>query len=109
MGGLKKVEGQVGLSREELDGVDGFFAVLLWHDYWEEKNSKALETLLAYNVEDVINLEWLMVFAYNENLKQTPFYPYNKIKTPAPVDKPFEPHMGTLRRIKQKFYSGYYV
>jgi hypothetical protein len=30
--------------------VDGFFAVLLWWDFKRNKNQKALETLLAYNI-----------------------------------------------------------
>ena len=32
-GGLKGCEKQLGLHRGNLDGVDGYFAVLLWHRY----------------------------------------------------------------------------
>ena len=64
-GGLKMCEIALGLDRGDLDGVDGSFAVLLWLDYQENKNEKALETLLAYNIEDVVKLETLMVMAYN--------------------------------------------
>nr|NJM04815.1 ribonuclease H-like domain-containing protein [Desulfobacula sp.] len=56
-GGLKSCEKALGLDRRDLDGVDGYFAVLLWRDYQRNQNEKALETLLAYNIEDVVNLE----------------------------------------------------
>jgi|GEM_PF-864300 len=48
-GGLKSCEKQLRLDREELDGVDGYFAVLLWHEYETTGDPAALETLLAYN------------------------------------------------------------
>jgi uncharacterized protein len=68
-GGLKACEKQFGLSRNELEGVDGFMAVRLWREYKRGKKS-ALDTLLAYNIEDVINLEHLMYSAYNLKLKR---------------------------------------
>jgi uncharacterized protein YprB with RNaseH-like and TPR domain len=58
-GGLKKVEKELGLERGELDGVDGYTAVLLWREYARRGNARALETLLAYNAEDVFSLEFL--------------------------------------------------
>lgn len=58
-GGLKKVEKELGLNREDLDGVDGFMAILLWREYVFNGNPNALETLLAYNAEDVFSLEFL--------------------------------------------------
>ena len=60
-GGLKGCEKMLGLDRAELAGVDGFFAVLLWNDYLERGDRRSLETLLAYNVLDAVNLERLMV------------------------------------------------
>ncbi len=68
-GGLKKIEKHFGLSRNELDGVDGYFAVLFWR-YWRNMGDRrALDTLLAYNVEDVVNLEPLAIIAYNEKIR----------------------------------------
>lgn len=58
-GGLKAVEKKLGLDRGDLDGVDGFMAVMLWREYRNTGNEKALETLLAYNAEDVLSLEFL--------------------------------------------------
>nr|MDO8114360.1 ribonuclease H-like domain-containing protein [Candidatus Sigynarchaeota archaeon] len=64
-GGLKKIEHGFGMSRGELEGVDGFEAVRLWFRYQKEGNQQALDKLLAYNLLDVVNLEPLMVKAYN--------------------------------------------
>ena len=58
-GGLKKVEKFLGLERENLDGVDGYMAILLWREYMRTGRESVLETLLAYNVEDVLSLEIL--------------------------------------------------
>jgi uncharacterized protein YprB with RNaseH-like and TPR domain len=62
-GGLKKVEQVFGLSRGELGGVDGWAAVQLWRAYELYGDPAALRTLLAYNVEDVLSLESLAVYA----------------------------------------------
>ena len=72
-GGLKGCERQMGINRGILDGIDGSFAVLLWREYERTGNEGALETLLAYNVEDTVNLERLLVEAYNRHVDQTPF------------------------------------
>lgn len=72
-GGLKKCEKQLGMDRNELDDVDGYIAVLLWQEHVRRKSTTALETLLAYNYLDVINLEPLMITAYNRKVAQTPF------------------------------------
>ena len=57
-GGLKAVERQLGINRE-LKGVDGFEAVRLWWKYVDSFDLDALNTLLQYNKEDVVNLEVL--------------------------------------------------
>jgi uncharacterized protein YprB with RNaseH-like and TPR domain len=101
-GGLKGCEKQLGFSRGELEGVDGYFAVLLWQDYVGGGNRKALDTLLAYNTEDVINLEPLMVMAYNRKLRETPFAGSYSLPPPRPVPNPFRADPGTLRRIRER-------
>lgn len=101
-GGLKGCERQLGIDRGELDGVDGYFAVLLWRDYMEG-NPAALETLLAYNALDVINLERLMVEAHNKKLEETPFALLNELPLPELPDSiPFAPDMETIERIRRK-------
>jgi len=64
-GGLKGVEKALGIDRKNLTGVDGYFAVLLWKLYEETNQESALHTLLAYNAEDTINLEKILVLGYN--------------------------------------------
>jgi uncharacterized protein len=100
-GGLKGCEKKLGLSREELEGIDGYFAVLLWKDFRGKKNEKALETLLAYNVTDTVNLETLMFTAYNMKLKETPFLPTHQLEVPEAPQNPFTPDMKTIRRIME--------
>lgn len=53
-GGLKAVEARLGISRNSV-GLTGRNAMALWLD-WKHGDVGALETLLAYNAEDVINL-----------------------------------------------------
>lgn len=56
-GGLKKIESMLGMKRsEETEGITGLDAVRLWYMY-ERGNDEALETLIRYNTEDVVNLE----------------------------------------------------
>lgn len=56
-GGLKAIEGELGIGREET-GVDGREAVRLWHAY-ERGDEDALERLVRYNRDDTRNLETL--------------------------------------------------
>lgn len=56
--GLKAVEKQLGINRR-LKDVDGYMAVQLWWDYFNNNNEQALEILLEYNEEDVVNLRVL--------------------------------------------------
>ena len=59
-GGLKGAERQLGIERPEtLDGVDGFMAVLLWRAH-RAGTATALDTLLRYCLEDVVNLKPLL-------------------------------------------------
>ncbi len=101
-GGLKRCEKALGLDRGDLDGVDGFFAVLLWREFEQTGNIKALETLLAYNIEDVVNLETLMVTAYNMKLKDTPFSRTHALPLPEIPDIPFKPDLSIIERIRQR-------
>ncbi len=62
-GGLKAVEKRLGLDRGGLTGLDGWDAVRLWRAYEYSGESRFLETLLAYNVADVLSLEHLAEYA----------------------------------------------
>lgn len=57
-GGFKAVEQQLGISRQ-LNGINGLDAVMLWWKYRNHGDKDALDLLLKYNEEDVINLKLL--------------------------------------------------
>lgn len=101
-GGLKSCEVQLGIDRGDLSDVDGYFAVLLWYDYKQNGNDKALETLLAYNIQDTVNLETLMVIAYNMKIRGTPFH-QNLLPEPALPQIPFDADMATVDRIRREY------
>lgn len=54
-GGLKRVEEQLGIERAS-KGIDGLEAMRLWERFRLYGDEKALQVLLAYNREDVVNL-----------------------------------------------------
>ncbi len=65
-GGLKKIEKDLDIDRgSELADVDGYAAVKLWHSWEKRGNKDALDLLVRYNQEDVINLEKLGNLMYN--------------------------------------------
>lgn len=104
-GGLKSCERQFGMERAgELSGIDGFFAVLLWNDYKKTENPKSLETLLSYNIEDVLSLEFLMIEAYNRKLKDIPFA-MEKLNIPKSPDNPFKVDALTVKKIRKQYYG----
>jgi len=57
-GGFKAVERQLGIPRL-LTGISGFEAVVLWWRYKSGGDQEALDLLLEYNREDVVNLSAL--------------------------------------------------
>ncbi len=70
-GGLKKIELALGISRpEEVENMTGFEAVKLWRAYEKYQDETALEKLILYNIEDIVNLEHLLNY-YIENKKSS--------------------------------------
>ncbi|MBU7013949.1 MAG: ribonuclease H-like domain-containing protein [Theionarchaea archaeon] len=70
-GGLKKVEVQVGISREEdVCGLDGLDAVRLWNLY-TRGDEEALDLLIRYNEADTVNLKTLADIMYNRLKEET--------------------------------------
>lgn len=57
-GGLKLVEQRLGIARETA-GITGWDAPRLWQRYETYGDRSALDVLLAYNYEDVVNLALL--------------------------------------------------
>ena len=69
-GGLKRIEGQLGIRRRpETEGLDGFDAVRLWHEHLRG-SEEALDLLLTYNKEDVMNMEALLSYGCAEMAKK---------------------------------------
>ena len=88
------------MDRGNLKDIDGFFAVLLWDEFIKTENQQTLDTLLAYNIQDTITLENLMVTAYNMKLKDTPFYETHLIEEPTPPVNPYTADLATVDKIK---------
>lgn len=64
-GGLKNIERQLGISRRpEVEGMTGFDAARLWQEY-RRGSVEALELLLTYNKEDVMNMSFLLEYGCN--------------------------------------------
>ncbi|MDD5311556.1 MAG: ribonuclease H-like domain-containing protein [Dehalococcoidia bacterium] len=57
-GGLKVVLRRLGIARET-EGLTGIDAVLLWDQYKYNNNLEALDLLLRYNRDDIVNLKEL--------------------------------------------------
>jgi hypothetical protein len=101
-GGLKGCERKLGIERGDLADVDGFFAVILWEDYLKSGNPRSLETLLAYNIQDVVNLETLLVIAYNLKIGSTPFAQSHRMAAPTPPPLPFRADAETVQRLRRQ-------
>lgn len=71
-GGLKSIERELGIQRsEQTAGLTGRDAIFLWRRFTNLRDDRALETLIAYNREDVVNLERLAEVAYAALRTQT--------------------------------------
>ncbi len=101
-GGLKGCERQLGIARDGLDGVDGFFAVLLWREWLKSRDRRALDTLLAYNIADTVNLETLMVMAYNMKLRLAALPGMEELPLPTAPHVPFRADAQTVARVRRE-------
>ena len=70
-GGLKSIENQMGIRRSNsTTGLSGMDAVRLWREY-QSGRSRSLDTLLAYNAEDVRNMSDLLSEGYRKLARKT--------------------------------------
>ncbi|MBY0328329.1 MAG: ribonuclease H-like domain-containing protein, partial [Gemmataceae bacterium] len=99
-GGLKGVEKQLGINRDELNDVNGYDAVLLWNEYKKKGDKAVLDTLLAYNIQDTIVLHTLMVHTHNEKIKTTPFAKSYTLRKPELPEIPFKADFNIVRRVR---------
>ena len=101
-GGLKRCEKLLGVARDDLEDIDGLFAVVLWKAYLRNADEQVLETLLAYNLQDTINLEALMVTAFNLSVEKTGFHHSAMLPVPDPPDNPYHAHRPTISRYRKE-------
>ncbi|NNG00601.1 MAG: ribonuclease H-like domain-containing protein [Desulfobacteraceae bacterium] len=101
-GGLKRCEARLGINRGALEDIDGLFAVVLWQAYLRNRDERALETLLSYNLQDVLNLESLMVTAFNMKVEQTPFDDRFRMPAPDLPRNPIPAHPQTIDRYRHE-------
>lgn len=59
-GGLKPIEKEVGIARDDVEDVEGREAVRLWKKYEKNNDEAALEKLVLYNQYDAENLKRLL-------------------------------------------------
>jgi uncharacterized protein len=72
-GGLKHIEERFGIERSgRTKGLGGWDAVHLWHQY-QRGSAEALEVLLEYNREDIVNLKPLMEYVWSQMSQQLGF------------------------------------
>lgn len=112
-GGQKSIEGQLGVNfRQDLEGVDGFAAVLLWHKYLRG-DLNALRRLIAYNRADIAAMGSLMDHAisrlgYEHDLigKAVKFVdwsdPKDRHKLPSGIRKP-DPSLSRAPTFRELF------
>ena len=105
-GGLKRCEQILGIERPGMADIDGYTAVLLWHDYTRNNNQRALETLLAYNICDAVNLAALTAIAYNKAVSRTPFAAM-QLSAPELPALPFSVDRKTVERLQRSCMAGY--
>lgn len=97
-GGLKRIETRLGLDRGGLLAkLDGWCAVLLWQ-YAQRGEPGALETLLRYNLEDVVHLPTLLATVYNAAVERLPF-PVAPAAVPDPPAIPFAYDESVILRV----------
>ena len=81
---------------------------MLWNEYQNNRNVEALETLLAYNIQDVVNLETLMILAYDLKLKETPFNESHHLDLSSPPEVPFKADLETVEKVKRQVTENYW-
>jgi hypothetical protein len=103
-GGLKGCEKSLGIDRGNLYGLDGYDAVLLWKEYLRTSKKSFLDTLLAYNIADTVNLETLLILAYNmkaEKISQFRMPPLALTKQPESHFFPSDEAVLYIRRFRE--------
>ena len=104
-GGLKLIEKNLGIDRQDLNDLNGFFAIHLWNEYSCNNNKKALNTLIAYNIEDTINLETLMHIGYNLKVRASGFQNFKDLEIPTKPKHHLFPDNDLIRKLKMEIMN----
>ncbi len=99
-GGLKEIEEKFNLSRYNLKGISGESAIYLWKKFQSTQHQKYLDTLLAYNLADVMFLPFLLQEFYNllRREAQLPSKPMNYQISPFKL--PLKPDLDVVKELK---------
>ena len=84
----------IGQKPHDLDGR----MPSLWRNYRRSK-AESFETLLAYNMEDVLNLERLMIFAWNQKQEMLPSHLQKNLPPPKTYRNPYQPDHQLIEQI----------
>ena len=106
-GGLKQIENYLGISRnaKNLGGIDGKSAIYLWKEYQLTEDIRYLDTLLAYNIEDAVNLEPILFWFY-DRLRAKEGLPAKSLKLDSNnVVSPKQPSPEILQLINEKYIN----
>ncbi|MHA1584384.1 MAG: ribonuclease H-like domain-containing protein [Promethearchaeota archaeon] len=98
-GGLKQIEFRLGINRDDLTGVDGRFAIELWRLYKLTNDEQYLETLLAYNAEDAVNLEEILYSFYLLLQKQEHFPEKRILHEKSHINIPYSANPSIIEEI----------
>jgi len=104
-GGLKQIENYLGISRntKNLDRVDGKTAIYLWKEYQLTNDPRYLDTLLAYNIEDAVNLEHILSWFY-DRLRAKEGLPIKSLNFKSnDILSPKQPNSKVLELIEEKY------
>ena len=82
-GGLKACEVKMRLRRQVKEDLNGADAVQLWNRYSCHGDCDALRLLTAYNCQDVLSLESILVKIYNQEMGAYPLF-----KRMVPTNEP---------------------
>src|SRR5262245_46815620 len=100
-GGLEGLARTLGIDRpDELSVVDGLMAVRLWRAHRAGRDG-ALETLVRYCLEDVVNLRPLLAYAYNRLVAPLPI-PVPRMEA-AP--RPHIPHRADAALVRELLWG----
>ncbi|WP_457557564.1 ribonuclease H-like domain-containing protein [Candidatus Harpocratesius sp.] len=100
-GGLKEIESQFHLSRANLVGISGESAIILWKKYKKSGKKNYLNTLIVYNLADVMFLPKLLQEFYNKLRIKAQLPSKAMSLTVEPFQLPIHPDLAIIQEIAE--------